>query len=169
MLLNAEGEDKQRFWARAPPPFIGDRTGASALDVAFVEGLSTLHRAAGHGADRSTRLLLAAGADETVTCPIGQRPSDVIGISMLPGLKDPRKKCQAVARAFKQVPAFRSRSWTWPAKVSCGEGGAGGDRVSGDDAAVLPSPDLANRASLGVRVFRPRSNNAVWCVRLFPR
>lgn len=98
-LLNVQGEGKQRVWARATHRYSGDRTKASAFELAYIERLSSLHVAASHGAVRSTRLLLAAGADETMLDPAGQPPSGVIGVTMPPGAKDRNKKCEAVNRA----------------------------------------------------------------------
>lgn len=170
VLLNAEGEEKQRFWARAVTGrYAGDRAKLSALEVASIEGISGLHMAVSYGALRSTRLLLAAGADEMTLDPAGSRASEVIGFAMPSGVEDTNKKCAAVARALKRSPAFRSRSWTWPARLVRDEEDGGGDRVSGYGAAVLPSSDPNSRgAPLGVRVFRPRLSTS-WCVRLFPR
>ena len=123
VLLNVEGEDRWQFWAREIPRFAGDKA---------TEDLSSLHRAASHGAFRSMRLLLAAGADEMARDPFGFRASAGIGVAMPPSAKDPSKRCATVARELKRAPAFRARSWTWPATVGCDEDGAGGDRASGD-------------------------------------
>eukprot|EP00752_Nemacystus_decipiens_P008311 g7429.t1 len=168
LLLNVEGEGRRQFWARQVPRFAGDKRNVPALRVASIEGLSSLHRAASHGAFRSVRLLLAAGADEMARDPLGHRASDGLGATMPPGAKDPGMKCAAVARELRRAPAFRARSWTWPARVECGEGGAGGNHASGDTAMVLASPVPTYRAPLGVRIFRPR-RCSTWCVRLFPR
>ena len=165
ILLNVEGEGKQRFWARATKRCAGDGTNVSAFEIACVEGIPTLHLAASYGAVRSIRLLLAAGADEMSLDGAGNCVSEVIGISLSPDVRDPIRRCAAVARELKRAPAFRARSWAWPATVACGEGDAGEDRASGDNAA---SPDPTNRAPLGVRVFRPRCGTS-WCVRLFSR
>lgn len=159
VLLNVEGEDRRQFWAREIPRFAGDKA---------TEDLSSLHRAASHGAFRSMRLLLAAGADEMARDPLGFRASAGIGVAMPPSAKDPSKRCAAVARELKRAPAFRARSWTGPATVGCDEDGAGGDRASGDGAVVLASPAPTKRAPLGVRVFRT-TLGTTWCVRLFSR
>lgn len=164
LLLNAHGEHKEKFWATAPLPLMADRELFSAL-LGQV-GPAPLHVAAAEAVVRSTRLLLAAGADETARGATGHRAGEIIGTSLKAGAMETRKRCEAVARELKRGPAFRARSWTWPA---CGEGGAGGDRVSGDGAAVLALVGRSDREPLGVRVFRPRRSSGSWCVRRFPR
>lgn len=125
MVLAAEGEEKQTQWTRCP---------------GFMAG-TLLHYAAGYIVPGSVSGLLAAGADETAMDAAGQLPIDVIGtmdtenppISPLtprtPTRKrDPVKEAE-IRRMLLRAPAFRARSWMWPAAAS---GTAGGERGGGD-------------------------------------
>ena len=58
----------------------------------------------------------------------------------------------AVRRMLKQGPAYRVRSWAWPAEEA--GGGACGDEC----AAGVSSPAAASKAPVSVRIFRPKND-----------
>ena len=62
-----------------------------------------------------------------------------------------RGKEVAIRRMLRQGPAYRARSWAWPAEeADCG-GCAGGG-------AVVSSPPAAPKAPVSARVLRPKSD-----------
>lgn len=131
MLLNAEGEGRQRHWAmfRASsfPPL--------------------LHLAAKYEAMSCVSVLLAAAADETVVDFNGKRAVHVIGIRPPRRARDP-KRAEALRRVLARGPAFRARSWSWHAGPAPAA------------AATRASVTLAEKkatASLGVRIFRRKT------------
>lgn len=130
MLLNAEGEDRQRHWAmfRASlfPPL--------------------LHLAAEHEALSCTIVLLAAAADETAIDRNGKRPADVVGARLSGGARD-TKKAAALRRGLARGPAFRARSWAWH---------AGPARPTAAATRVFTTVEKKATAPLRVRVFRPK-------------
>ncbi|CAN0041399.1 unnamed protein product [Ectocarpus fasciculatus] len=128
MLLAVEGERRQRHWARK-----------------LVDGQHILHGAVGFAAPLSSlHVLLEAGADETAINSEGQRAREVIG-AQVP--VDAAKKA-AISRMLERGPAFRARSWAWPAIGSTG---------SGSGLCAKPAPSKPKAATLGARFYRSQN------------
>lgn len=121
------------------------------------KGMRLLHYAAGFCCPDAVSVLLEAGADETARDAgrggvEGRVPLDMIGEGIgLPGEFDmDRGKELAIRRMLQRGPAYRARSWAWPAEEEGGAGDGGGD----------PDPTDANNAAaaaVAVRIFRPAS------------
>ncbi|CAM9554125.1 unnamed protein product [Ectocarpus sp. 8 AP-2014] len=138
MLLAVEGERRQRHWARK-----------------LVDGRPILHGAVGFAAPLpSLHVLLAAGADETAVNSEGQRACDVIG-AQVP--MDGAKKA-AIGRMLERGPAFRARSWAWPAI---------GSSSSGNVSCANPVPSQPKTTTLGARSYR--SKNTMFFMARFAR
>eukprot|EP00903_Cladosiphon_okamuranus_P018616 g17136.t1 len=127
MLLLAEGEERQRHWARC----------------CYKED-PVLHCAVSFGNMSAARVLLTAGADETAENDEGRWARDVIGFNAPSLQRDPAKK-GAIVRMLERGPAFRARSFLWPpgiedsgsAAAAAGAAAAvagGGDAHAGGDA-----------------------------------
>lgn len=112
-----------------------------------------LHFAAEFTSLGAVKLLLAAGADEAAVDNHGALPRDVIGTAQPefgpPIESDPTNEA-AIARVLKRGPAFRARSWAWPA------GGVSEPRAGYSSATMIPLSKLRVRA-VGVLFNRPRS------------
>lgn len=93
MLLFVEGETKRRKLVR----------GSS-------HGIPLLTLTAAHGIVANVRVLLAAGADETITDSVGRSVTDVIGFCLEGHQKDP-VEARAIGRALQRAPAYRALSW----------------------------------------------------------
>lgn len=136
-LLAVQGEEKQEKWARCS-----------------AQGVPMICWSAGHSSLGATHVLLAAGADATSSFG-GELPSDdFIGASLPEGARNPAKAA-AVGRMLKRGPAFRARSWAWPAlKADAGAGAvaAGVGSKTSDNLPAGPNPGV----TLGVRVFRTK-------------
>ena len=121
MLLSAQGERRQRRWARCR--FKDD---------------PVLHCAVSFGNMSAARVLLAAGADETAENNEGRLARDVIGFNAPSLQRDPGKK-GAIVRMLERGPAFRARSFCWPPPppprpLSNADGSAAA--AAGDDASA---------------------------------
>lgn len=115
MLIAVEGEHKKAYWAR------------------FVhKGVCLLNHACSFNALEVVSLLLHAGARETVVDSRGTSALDAVGsLADDPGWggdrinvnrpRDPVKE-SAIRAMLKRAPAYRARSWAWPA--AAGEAGA---------------------------------------------
>lgn len=152
MLLDAEGEDRREHWARS-------HSGNTPL----------LYFALGYGGMSSLSVLLAAGADEAIPTTAEFFSKDMVGLYALTddGKETSRSLRMATAaatrRMLKRAPAFRARSWLWPANSGapaaaavsadcCHDGGSG---------AILSPEEREWRVASGVRVFQPRNKNVV--------
>lgn len=71
VLLNVEGEDRQRFWARASTRYAGDGINLSAfeLELACLEGISSFHMSASYGTVRSGPLATGSRGGRHVAGP----------------------------------------------------------------------------------------------------
>ncbi|CAM9806018.1 unnamed protein product [Laminaria digitata] len=137
LLLAVDGEAKTRsYWANIE-----------------LSGRQPLQLGSALCCPASVNILLAAGADETVRDWEGLAPRDVVGMGLeLDGVRMDREKEIAVRRMLEHGPAYRARSWAWPAE----EGDGGG---SGDGGAVVTSPPVAPKAPVSVRIFvRPKDD-----------
>ncbi|CAN0021673.1 unnamed protein product, partial [Ectocarpus fasciculatus] len=99
MLLSAEGDGRERHWARC----------------CYKED-PVLHCAVSFGNISATRVLLAAGADESVENDDGRLAREVVGFNAPSLQRDPAKK-GAIVRMLERGPAYRARSWVWPARA----------------------------------------------------
>ncbi|CAN0135296.1 unnamed protein product [Scytosiphon promiscuus] len=121
MLLSAEGRERRQHWARCV--FKGD---------------PVLHCAVSYGNISAARVLLSAGADEAAENDDGRPAREVVGFNAPSLQRDPAKK-RAIARMLERGPAYRARSWAWPAGAhaaghACGAGiEAGPSCGAGDD------------------------------------
>lgn len=105
-----------------------------------------LHVAATRGFFTTASVLLAAGARDTDRNNFGQTAMDAVGF----GESDRVNEC-AVRRVLERSPAYRARSWAWPAAGMHG-GGAAGSQAIGDT--ILSCSRQEN--PLLVRVYRPK-------------
>ena len=127
MLLAVEGERKKGYWARcvheSSRPLLNFSCAFNSLEV--------------------VALLLRSGASETAVDATGESAADVVG-SLVESpnwhgrketalKRDPRKE-SAIRAMLKRGPAYRARSWAWPAA-----GGEGGARVDGSCAVTKRS------------------------------
>ncbi|CAN0498726.1 unnamed protein product [Ectocarpus sp. 8 AP-2014] len=116
MMLNITGEENAARWADSDWGLAG----------------SLLHYSCGYILPASVSALLAAGANENATDQAGQRPIDVIGTMDLQNpplsplhprtptrFRDPVKEAE-IRRTVQRAPAFRARSWAWPAFEGAG-------------------------------------------------
>ncbi|CAN0065953.1 unnamed protein product [Scytosiphon promiscuus] len=116
-ILTAGGADRQAHWARCRHL-----------------GLRVLNYAAGHNCLRAVDVLLRAGASETGIDSHGQDAIDAVGTrvgasddmahgqtpcSPPPRVKDPATEA-AIRRMLRRGPAYRARSWAWPATLKEG-------------------------------------------------
>lgn len=104
MLLSAEGEERRQHWARC----------------CYKED-PVLHCAVSFGNISAARVLLAAGADEWAENTEGRWARDVVGFNAPSLQRDPAKK-GAIVRMLERGPAFRARSFAWPAGPNAGGG-----------------------------------------------
>ncbi|CAM9180184.1 unnamed protein product, partial [Laminaria digitata] len=110
LLLAAEGEERRSFWANIS-----------------IDGKHLLYISAGVCCPNSTRVLLAAGAVEAKRDSEGRILRDAIGLDLgRDRLPTDREKEVAIRRMLEQGPAYRARSWAWPAEDADGRG-CGGD------------------------------------------
>lgn len=142
--------------------------------MAMAGGLAgpLLHYAAGYIIPNSVRVLLTAGADERALDGAGQRAVDIIGtmdeenppISPLspriPGRKRNPTAEAEIRRMLLRGPAFRAKSFAWPAGATSGAGssifGANGIDTMGS------SSENPERKPLGVRVYRSSGVNLLF-------
>lgn len=151
-LLDVEGEEKREFWARF-----------------MFDGMRSLHFAAGYSRLSATRVLLAAGADESDTDSVGRTPRAVIGNMKHTGVlrlpRDQVREKELIGRALERGPAFRARSWVWPT----GKGIAAGGRDSTAATVVTLSQIPVAKRHLRTRLRIARSQNANFFVDLLGR
>lgn len=125
LLLAADGAEKRSHWANIK-----------------VDGKRLLHHAAGcYWCPAAVSVLLAAGADEAALDSMGRIPRDTIGVDV--GKEQPtmdRGKEVAIRRMLAHGPAYRARSWAWPAKEASDT--------------IASSPQAASKAPVHVRIFR---------------
>lgn len=117
MLLLAEGEERQRHWARC----------------CFKED-PVLHCAVSFGNISAARVLLSAGADEMAENTEGRWAREVIGFNAPSLQRDPAKK-GAIVRMLERGPAFRARSFLWPPGTGATAVAAGGAHACAGGAA----------------------------------
>lgn len=98
LVLLAEGEDRQQHWARH----------RMVLDFPMIS------LAAAFGVLANVNVLLAAGAHELECDSKGRVAGHNIGTMAHTGEPDQREVA-AIGRALQRGPAFRARSWAWPA------------------------------------------------------
>lgn len=133
MLITAEGEGRQRRWARVN---VGD--------------MMPLFGAAVLGSFTTVGVLLAAGADENTRDADGHPAGDYAAMGLPAGDTSAGSKASAVKRTLQRAPAYRARSWVWSAAVvSSQRGGAAA-------AAAIEGLHESSPPPLGVRVFRQR-------------
>ncbi|CAM9472028.1 unnamed protein product [Ectocarpus fasciculatus] len=139
ILLNVEGAEKQEVWANQSTnchPLenhshyerlwgevpVHDIPEARAV-LATKFGSPLLHVAAMHCSIPALRVLLSAGANTEKTDPRGELAKDKIGQL----LSDDERNVDEEAAARKILlkgPAFRARSWAWPATTNAALGRA---------------------------------------------
>lgn len=124
MLIASEGEAKQGHWARHD-----------------YYGMPMLHHASEYAFGAVVAVLLAGGANEDDAPHFGPSAYEVIGSRVPEGEGDPRQEIN-IFRMLQRGPAFRARSWAWPAQ---------------SDAGVIPllSRGEQSRCS-GIRTFRTK-------------
>lgn len=122
MVLLAEGEERQQHWARHR----------------LFLGMPMIFTAAGFGILANVNVLLAAGAHELESDPEGRIAGRHIGTLARSGKPDPREVA-AIDRALQRGPAYRARSWAWPAAA---------DSNAINIARSAPAP-------LNIRIVRP--------------
>lgn len=98
-LISVEGEGRRRAWAEC-----------------VMRHRPAIHLAAVWVSLRALSVLLAAGAKEGAMDVQGECASDIIGVAMETFERDPHKEA-ALYRMLQRGPAFRARSWAWPAEV----------------------------------------------------
>lgn len=98
LVLLAEGEERQQRWARHR----------------WSLGIPMISLAAGFGILANVSVLLAAGAHELESDPQGRIARHNIGSLLQTGAPDPREVA-AIDRTLQRGPAYRARSWAWPA------------------------------------------------------
>ena len=129
LLLAADGSEKRSHWANIK-----------------VDGKRLLHHAAGYyWCPAAVNILLAAGADEAALDSMGRIPRDTIGVDV--GKEQPMMNGGnevAIRRMLEHGPAYRARSWAWPAEET------------GD--ALVSSPQASPKAPVNVRIFRSKSD-----------
>ncbi|CAM9981389.1 unnamed protein product [Scytosiphon promiscuus] len=136
LVLQAEGEERQQYWA--------SRRSLMDMPLIFV--------AAAFGILSSVKVLLAAGAHELERDPRGRIALNNIGILHEVGEPDPREVA-AIRRALQRGPAYRARSWAWPAAA--------------DEKAIdrAPSASARAKADIGrpsVDIVRPGDRQLLW-------
>ena len=156
MLLLAEGEERQAYWANC----------ASSL------GGRILHSASSCLALGTLSALLSAGADETRLDGDGRTPSEAARVSVQDGRLGSEEEAAAVQRMLLRGPAFRARSWAWrsgttgaaAAALPRGGGGnaaCGAEEVGDGDTGEASEARYAGRARrkppLAVRIYRPEN------------
>lgn len=122
--------------------------------------MSLIHCGAASCCPASVSVLLAAGADETVLDSEGRLPQDVIGIDCdLEELPMDGWREFAIRRMLNQGPAYRARSWAWPADglgaICCACCACCCD--NGVDA-ILSCPPAAPKDPVNVQPPRPKSD-----------
>lgn len=135
ILLSAEGEDRQQYWAKARST-----------------NIPAILRAAACGSAPTIGVLLAAGADEQTLGNDGRCASEYAGIMLPVDNTTTDGKISAVRRTLERAPAYRARSWAWSiSEISPqGAGAAGGaSAASATRRESAPTP-------AGVRIFRPK-------------
>lgn len=120
----------------------------------------TLHRAAALGNLAMIAVLLAAGMDEAKKDSSGTSTFDVAGTQMPVAKRGPEWRA-AICRVLHRGPAFRARSWAWPA-VACAAG-----KNKEDGATICSSGDPQPAPRLRLPPFRAKSKD--YFGRLFGR
>lgn len=146
MLLLAEGEDRRAFWANHTSGGIGPNLfRATSMSLLAVVGVLMAH-----GADENTRDLDGRDARDY----IGLRSDDHEAL-------DPKVANAAIRRMLERGPAFRARSWAYPAFLAdprC----APVDACRRDDGAGarddLPAGG-ARTSAIRVRIYRSKDRN----------
>ncbi|CAM9269589.1 unnamed protein product [Ectocarpus sp. 12 AP-2014] len=154
ILLNVEGDEKQEVWANQfvycshetvdvgmAPARDFPRTHA-IMAIAF--GCPLLHTAAKYCAIPAIRVLLSAGALAEKADSQGKVAEDVIGVY---GHERNGSVEAAVRALLLKGPAFRARSWAWPATMNATLG-----RPSRN--AHPPSSTLVPKTPMGSQTFR---------------
>ena len=163
MLLAADWEEPRSVWANTA-----------------ILGKRLLHYGAGYCYPAAVSVLLAAGADEKARDFAQLTPLDCIGLE--PGTEAnkvvaiDRGEELAIRRMLQRAPAYRARSWAWPAaeEADAGGGGGGGRRGRGQDtrggvasllspsALKAPKAQQAAKASVprGMRILRPEEKSS---------
>ncbi|CAM9172060.1 unnamed protein product [Laminaria digitata] len=150
VLLTADGEEERSDWANI---IVGDRP--------------LLHSCASYCYPAGLSVLLEAGADEAARHS-GRIPRDVIGMDLGRDAESQmdRGKETAIRRMLQRGPAYRARSWAWPADEEAdaggsGDGGTAAATAAAAAAAVLSSsPTVPKAPVIGVRIFRPKKESS---------
>ena len=138
LLLNVQGEERQRFWANyhvfaefdflAYVAMIPAGTPLGRVNEILMDKFSAayrtplLHLAAKYCSLRATHALLSADADEHYVVrgdncwSEDNRASDVVGEWQESDEGDATRE-SALRRMLQRGPAFRARSWAWPAEA----------------------------------------------------
>lgn len=124
-----------------------------------VKGLPMLHLAAASGSLAMVRVLMWAGALETIADVSGERAAEVIGLDTPPWERRDPDTETAISRALERGPAFRAQSLAWE-RIGCGHD----SRLPGTEIESIPPP---YGVLPPVRVFRPRRGTSL--VRVFCR
>ncbi|CAM9690747.1 unnamed protein product [Ectocarpus fasciculatus] len=157
MMLNITGEENAAKWADSDWGLAG----------------SLLHYSCGYILPASVSALLAAGADENATDEAGQRPIEVIGTMDLQNpplsplhprtptrFRDPVKEAE-IRRTVERAPAFRARSWAWPAFEGAGysaTAAACGSSTTCNGLTKAPGQGRRKKTPLVVQIHRPERN-----------
>ncbi|CAN0203569.1 unnamed protein product [Ascophyllum nodosum] len=138
ILLSAEGVNKRRRWAKYP-----------------YQSSTFLHYAAVRCRLACATVLLAAGADEAATDHGGTRVEELIGAGVDVGPEGE----SAFRRVLERGPAFRARSWAWPAVTEASETSAAAIVSSARAQASRVSGARPGRTPLQLRIYRRPKNN----------
>lgn len=135
LLLAVDGEEKRPQWANTR-----------------CQDSTMLHVAAGMNCPALVNLLLAAGADEAGRDSKGCIAPDVVGLSLIEGVQNDPEKELAIRRMLEQGPAYRARSWSWPAEKK---------PMAAVAATIAPSPRLRQQHQKSLWVCESSSRRTV--------
>lgn len=133
LLLTVDGAERAKDWANFS-----------------AGGCPMLHYAGVRGNAATIGVLLRNGADETVVDRNGVTASVAVGTQMPGTGKRGAVEVAAMRRVLERGPAFRARSWWWPARSAALLRAGRDESVGLRSSAARPAT-----ASLGVKIYRP--------------
>lgn len=157
LLLTVDGEEGRSQWANIN-----------------VKGKTLLHYGAGHCYPATVSILLEAGADEAARNSQGRVPGAVIGLLLGADVDDnhrqlDRREEVAVRRMLQRGPAYRARSWAWPADEEAGDVDTAAAAPTAAAAAVVLASAPAMKIPLFVGVRPKEIGHTKLFVRLMGR
>ncbi len=147
MLISVEGENRKEYWARC-----------------VHMGVCLLNHACAFNALEVVSLLLHSGARETVTDSRGVSALDAVGSLvgdtgwgggriMINRSRDPAKE-SAIRAMLQRAPAYRARSWVWPAAVKGGAPAGGSSAVTRGSSVDITEAEKQARLRAPLRIYR---------------